>query len=57
MLTLTFFLGLHQFLGSLLMSRNFQDLFKCEKIIEKFNGQPLTDPNNINKSTVSTLKS
>jgi RNA recognition motif-containing protein len=30
---------------------------QCEKIIEKFNGQPLTDPNNINKSTVSTLKS
>ena len=57
MLTLTFFLGLHKFLGSLLMSQNFQDLFKCEKIIEKFNGQPLTDPNNINKSTVSTLKS
>lgn len=28
---------------------------QCEKIIEKFNGQPLTDPNNINKSTAKPL--
>ena len=28
-------------------------LFQCEKIIEKFNGQPLTDPKDVTKSTVS----
>jgi len=30
---------------------------QCEKIIEKFNGQPLTDPNDPAKMTVSYLTS